>query len=566
MVDSKNLNDRKRTFKFPNVATEILSILNTRTMPFYGITQKQPPFTKIEKFIAFFQNHEENPEDIVINPTRAGYVCKILSSLILEKNCVLTRRVLFDKPLFRDILKCSQNKSISGLLYSILTLLAPFQQTPVMLGMPAVQDTTKDQRTTTQYELMKETYDLRLSLFEEVIEMTISTANNPKLCDLHSNLASLIMMILTRDFIEQEAFVGIIFKYIDTLKESFSSTFFSSYNNKVGNLFLILLERTLKTLEAAKLASWLKQIDSVNILQTCLTLLEGYFNPEVNRHVCAKVTPSFASEGPRLNPKVYKAMEAVNVMMKSAMLEKKPLDVLKTSAFQKYIFQFFEEYPFNNILHNQLKKFLMMVLEYGDSELINLYFSKNQAFMQFLNRLTEQPAVVAIQRPKFKVGYIGHIITLCSVLKNKSNEIVECLNESETWNNFQNTLYAQEKGRETKVLGDIDFQSDVTNGSEFSFDFTIDEIRAKYSVFLNLKSFSENASEEHTFSSEDLAQRRMSVEMTPEEQAQKDINTNLGHELQEAENSSIESNYQDYNYWKPQVDFNVEELLEQINS
>lgn len=53
---------------------------------------------------------------------------------------------------------------------------------------------------------------------------------------------------------------------------------------------------------------------------------------------------------------------------------------------------------------------------------------------------------------------------------------------------------------------------------------------------------------------------------THEEQARVDIGTNLTHEVDELKSSSIETAFQDFNYWKPQVDHNLDELLNQMNA
>lgn len=56
--------------------------------------------------------------------------------------------------------------------------------------------------------------------------------------------------------------------------------------------------------------------------------------------------------------------------------------------------------------------------------------------------------------------------------------------------------------------------------------------------------------------------RRGSLDRSPEA-AQKDIEDNMNHELKELEGTSIASAFQDFNYWKPDVDYNVEDLISQ---
>lgn len=125
-------------------------------------------------------------------------------------------------------------------------------------------------------------------------------------------------------------------------------------------------------------------------------------------------------------------------------------------------------------------------------------------------------------------------------------------------------FYVVENELESRVLGDIEFQSEHLDNNTVNFDFSIEETRNRYFKFLNL---AQELSHEQPVNAEEdpLQQRRKSIENSPEVINQKNIENNLEHELKQLEGTSIESAFQDYNYWKPDVDHNVDQLLLEMN-
>lgn len=120
------------------------------------------------------------------------------------------------------------------------------------------------------------------------------------------------------------------------------------------------------------------------------------------------------------------------------------------------------------------------------------------------------------------------------------------------------------------MLGDIDFHSDHPDNYDSFFDFTIDEIKFRYMDFLNLTTDSEESPDRNQNYNQNDTDQQMEQDILKNEQeaqaANKDIVTNLTHEVDELKGSSIETAFQDFNYWKPQVDHNLDELLNQMNA
>ena len=119
---------------------------------------------------------------------------------------------------------------------------------------------------------------------------------------------------------------------------------------------------------------------------------------------------------------------------------------------------------------------------------------------------------------------------------------------------------------ETRILGDIEFQSDQGRLTDTNFDFTVEEIKQRYSAFLNFAYVLESSEDPDENSSDEFsAGRRRSLESSPEAIKQKEMQETSQHELKELESTSIENAYNDFNYWKPDVDYNVDELMSELN-
>ena len=119
---------------------------------------------------------------------------------------------------------------------------------------------------------------------------------------------------------------------------------------------------------------------------------------------------------------------------------------------------------------------------------------------------------------------------------------------------------------ETRILGDIEFQSDIGKNRDVDFDFNVEEIKVRYASFLNFAtSEGEEQIDEPSPGQEFGAGRRRSLESSPEAIKQKEQNEFPEHELRELEGTSIENAYQDFSYWKPDVDHNVEDLISELN-
>lgn len=60
-------------------------------------------------------------------------------------------------------------------------------------------------------------------------------------------------------------------------------------------------------------------------------------------------------------------------------------------------------------------------------------------------------------------------------------------------------------------------------------------------------------------------QQTVDAQEQTEDATNREIEDNLRHEVEELKVESIEAAYFDHNFWKPQVDYNLDELLSEMN-
>ena len=433
LVDSDNLNDKNKTYKFPNIAAEILGTNNDKIISFFLQKTETGDFLKLDLLLDFFMQFRQGDSSSELNFTRAGYVCKVLNSLILEKSGVFLTYLLIQKQCcISSILNCCHSKSVSGFCLNLITLVPTTQQLPVaMAGIMGAADVKNDAGANGISEIKKETFEKRLEIFDRTLEFCLDSEGDCQLGDLHANLANIIMIVINKDFPEQMSFIKVVLERIPQILRQFCDSFHFFSNNKLGNVYLVLLEVLLKDSTQKLTLDHLNNSSLEEYTARFFELLCEYFGEVEGTSNSMKLTPSFSWEISRLNPKVYKVMEAIIVTLKwQSENDNFESAKLLSNDFEKHVFMFFETYPFNNILHNQLKKFLFIIVEKGNQDLLDKYFCNNNEFYAFLSRLEQNKCIESTSNKKVKKGYTGHVVTLITLLKDKSMDTLDKLCQS----------------------------------------------------------------------------------------------------------------------------------------
>lgn len=177
-----------------------------------------------------------------------------------------------------------------------------------------------------------------------------------------------------------------------------------------------------------------------------------------------------------------------------------------------------------------------------------------------------------------------------------------------TWQNFLEKFYLAEFERETQTLGDIDIRPDDKDSTEPTFVFTLDEVKKQYTDFLNLAAENEPNSEvedekeyndqiqqeedeqnekEHDQNQEDSSdqnenqneqENRIPSQESLQEQRDRSPShenlpeehhlgsTELLQEIKDLDEHNPETAYVDFKYWKPLIDYSVDDLMNELKS
>ncbi len=122
---------------------------------------------------------------------------------------------------------------------------------------------------------------------------------------------------------------------------------------------------------------------------------------------------------------------------------------------------------------------------------------------------------------------------------------------------------------ENRVLGDIDYHADNAEAFVCFFDFTLEEVKGRYMDFLHLGAEADQPLDQQENPGSDQVETEESEEpqelYEPTEAPLKVVDENLQHEMEERKGESIQAAFVDYNFWKPQIDYNLDDLLKEMN-
>ena len=131
---------------------------------------------------------------------------------------------------------------------------------------------------------------------------------------------------------------------------------------------------------------------------------------------------------------------------------------------------------------------------------------------------------------------------------------------------FIEKVYKIEYEAETQVLGDIDFKNEDEQ-NEPVFYFSLEEIKIKFQDFLNLTAESETHLEDGEAYEEVIINENkdydednlLGRDKSDEEESWE--NADVVQEIKDLDQSNPETINSDFNYWKPVIDYNLDDLI-----
>lgn len=433
LVDYPNLNEKKAAFKFPSVASEILASPNEKILEYFSIEDGEGRLRNFERLFDPFVDLKHNLRIEEVNFTRVGYIQKILTSLLNAKPQLFEEYVLKHRILIKSMIRHAYAKSVSVLLLNFIILapaISPNNASQQVVTANNQADPNAKSAESTHADLLKSTLKDRLMFFSEIIQECIASISSEDHIELHANFAFIIMSILSKDFSEQADFTKTFVDHLDEVIEAFIESYGSPNNNKLGNIFLVFLE------------SFLKDAEKNNTSNFDLKKLEAYMRSYYKLIITAsdkiedadgkprRRTSSFPVELPKANLKIYKVLEAI-LMTTKFYLGKPEFDqsVFINNDFEKCVFHLLIEFPFNNILHNQIKKYLLNIVESSNQALLRKYFSDNSEFYSFLKHVVEHKHLISYSAKKVRVGFVGQVVIVTTALL-KNTELSNSLDKS----------------------------------------------------------------------------------------------------------------------------------------
>lgn len=272
----------------------------------------------------------------------------------------------------------------------------------------------------TQEDLLAVTLPMRKSYFEQVLKECIECTFVQQKDEMNVNLSNLVMSVIGKEFNERQIFLQVFAQQLGRLIEVFVQTFTLRQNNKLGNMFLVFLEIVLKDNDPLAKAINFPAPKLFAFAEQYVKVLSNYRISMMRQSTIQMKTSTFQLEVGQMNTKTYKVLEALIMILKFYIdkIELQPKvfmdDDLKSLAFELFI-----KHPYNNVLHNQLRRYLVAVIETRRDDMIDMYFLDNQSFQIFLRQVLQKRKLTVRASLQIRVGYIGQLVLVINeLLKN----------------------------------------------------------------------------------------------------------------------------------------------------
>lgn len=144
------------------------------------------------------------------------------------------------------------------------------------------------------------------------------------------------------------------------------------------------------------------------------------------------------------------------------------------------------KYHWNNIFHNYVTNIVSQVLEGKYPEARKSLYEDGfiQDYMMDAVKTQVHPKS-STSKKGYTLGYLGHIKKISNdLMKCSDDEVAVNVIESDKWREFCDFYLDDELERERKDLGGVRVKQDQTH-TESVFDFSVEEIRSRFSGFLN---------------------------------------------------------------------------------
>ena len=568
LLDCDNPEERKAAYKFPSVAAELLSAPVSRVLDHFAqrSEERMPHFDRLLSGLHDAQRGQPVVED---NLTRIGYVQKILMGLIGARPAVFMLQLLNDRSLHASLLANCQSKSLHGLLLLLL------------LGQSSLQATVADTPHAKEAEALRAaTLPARLQLLETALATCLKPPDSPAGHDAHLNVCGLLSTLFLRDFPDRPAFLDLFAaRFFTPFTEELLRSFGDAASRAYGVLFTFLevaskepdlallptpqtaeLLQTLLRLVAEVVAGETVQEDSTPASRrTSVSRATSHSERSAPALMPEAVqTTSYGKELQKTNAKLIRMLDVLRLVFKKHATAKPDLPWLRDAPFAHALVRLLSLCPQNNILHNQILKFWLMLIELNDRDLFDCFLAANADLHRLVTDCEQRRAAnLSNAKNPARNGYFGHLKALFDAML--KSPFKDCLEQRGEFAQFCAGFYAQERVFETFCLGDVDI-GQVDAEAETFFAFSVDDFKRKYAKFLDFEEeFTADSGPESPEEPARLAADHGDLDAPA-------LPRLPSHELEEeVKNLDVmtveeETAFFDSNYWKPVIDYDIEKL------
>lgn len=212
------------------------------------------------------------------------------------------------------------------------------------------------------------------------------------------------------------------------------------------------------------------------------------------------------------------------------------------------------KYHWNNIFHNYVTNIVSQVLEGKYPEARKSLYEDGfiQDYMLDAVKTLVHPKS-STSKKGYTLGYLGHIKKIANdLMKCSDDEVAVNVTESDKWRQFCDQYLDDELERERKDLGGVRVKQDQ-NHTESVFDFSVEEIRSRFSVFLN----PDDGSKENN----DASETSELGKFDPFESTEPDNPDSFYNSV-----NKVESEFTNSTYWKNDMTggFSADDLLSEL--
>lgn len=543
MEDDTVSQDPKILYKFPNIACELLSCCNIQVMQFFEKVDENGSLVNLDYLFSKLGILDHSINEADFNYTRCGYATKIVNNLINIKPLIFGKYILTKTGIFEGLLNNFYCRSIYNL---VLNVISPVSS--------PIKDLEENNAVTENEEHLK----LKLYSFSEIILLALTSANEENKIDVNINACSLLIALISKDSLSKSQYVTVFEDKMEMFVKKFLAKLGSHTNNRLCNVFLVYLEESFKNDKD------FQTVLNKNSIITYFSMFQKSFMEVLSYQPISssKRVNTYGHEINYVDLKLYKVIEVMIILLTECSVKGEcVLKELEDPNFASLLYSMILQNKFNNILHNHIKKLLLLIIQINNENVFKVFFLENDKFIELLDCVKKNRENRVNKISNNFIGFLGQIMLIAKKIEETASTNRDLINKKSFWKDFKCSVYEKEILMENHILGDIYISQENENTNKHMY-FSFESIAQKYKDFLECSIDSGKATTADSDSS--TTENNYSTENEENENKNNCIIPEIMQEIRDHKENDQDLSFKDYNYWKPVIDVNIEDLLNEL--